>query len=192
MAAVIVLGIGIWIWQASKNRPTYPDINSPRPTLGQAEAPLKLEEFSDFQCPACKVAEPTVKDVLKTFGDKLYFSYHNFPLLEVHPFAFRAALAAECANDQGKYWEYHDKLFAVQPKFSRDELVGYARDLGLDATKFSACLDSQAKGGVVRDDMHEGDRRGVDATPTFFLNGQKVVDWTQLKAVLQAKLLGGQ
>lgn len=196
LVAVAVLAIAGWSWWSYQNRPIYVSTaTAPRPTLGGADAPLKLEVFSDFQCPACKLAEPTVQEVLKTFGDRLYFSYRHYPLLNVHPFALRAALAAECANDQGKFWPYHDKLFATQPAFSRDELVQYARDLGLtiDSTSgFAACLDSRAKNDIVRADMREGDQRGVQATPTFFLNGQPVPDWSQLKSLLQAKLMGGQ
>ncbi|MDZ4229757.1 MAG: thioredoxin domain-containing protein, partial [Candidatus Veblenbacteria bacterium] len=105
-----------------------------------------------------------------------------------------AALAAECANDQGKFWEYHDQLFDKQPNFSRDELVVYATELGLTIegeSGFAACLDSRAETDVVRADMREGDQRKVSGTPTFFLNGEAVQDWSQLKAIIQAKLIGG-
>lgn len=195
VVGVVAVAMAGWAWWSYQHRPIYDNITAARPTLGKSDAPLKLEEFSDFQCPACKKADPTVKDVLQTFGDRLYFSYHHYPLLTAHPLALRAALASECANDQGQFWPYHDQLFATQPNFSRDELVQYARDLGLtiDGTSgFAACLDSRAKNDIVRADMREGDQRSVQATPTFFLNGQAVPDWSQLKTLLQAKLMGGQ
>ncbi len=190
----VVLALGGWIWYSYATRPIYTGTAGPALTLGPSTAPLQLEEFSDFQCPACKSAEPLVEDIRQTFGDKLHLTYLNYPLLEVHPFAFQAAQAAECANDQGKFWAYHDLLFTKSPDLTHDQLVQYARDLGLkmDGTDgFSACLDSQARADAVRADMHEGDRRGVNATPTFFLNGQQVGDWSQLKSLLQAKLAGG-
>lgn len=167
---------------------------SPRPTQGPTDAPIVLEEFSDFQCPACKSAEGAVKDVLDTFGDRIYFKYRHYPLVTIHTQAFRAALAAECANDQGKFWEYHNVLFENQPNFSRDDLVSYAKQLELKIDGddgFSSCLDSRAKTDVVRADMREGDQKGVSGTPTFFLNGEQVSDWSQLKSTIQAKLIGG-
>lgn len=187
LAAALV----VWIWRASANRPHYPEVNSPRPILGKADAAISIEEFSDFQCPSCQAAQGTVKDVVQTFGDRIVFRFRHFPLLQVHTQAFRAALASECANDQGKFWEYHDKLFEVQPAFSRSELVSYARDLGLDEASFSACLDSRAKSGVVRDDMRDGEQRNVRGTPTFFVNGEAIADWTKLKQIIQGKLVGG-
>ncbi len=188
---LVAIGLGVWLWRAAVNRPTYPTINSPRPILGKVDAAVKLEEFSDFQCPACKSAQSTVKEIVDTFGDRIAFSYRHFPLLSIHPQAFRAALASECANDQGKFWEYHDKLFEMQPAFSRDELVGYARGLQLDEPSFAACLDSKAKSDLIREDMREGETRNVRGTPTFFVNDEAIDDWTQLKSVLQGKLIGG-
>lgn len=190
-AVLLAVAIGVWIWRAVANRPTYPVVNSPRPVAGKADAGIVVEEFSDFQCPACKAAQPVVKDMLQTFGDRIAFRYRHYPLLAVHPLAFRAAQAAECANDQGKFWEYHDKLFQVQPALSRGDLLSYAHDLGLNEASFTACLDSRAKADVVRDDMHEGDGRGVHATPTFFINSVAVPDWSKLKEAIQGKLIGG-
>ncbi len=179
------------VWWFKPAVPKYPEINSPRPVLGKAEANLKLEEFSDFQCPACKSAQPLLKEILATFGDRLSFQYKHYPLISIHTQAFRAALAAECANDQNQFWAYHDKLFDNQPNFSETELINYAVELNLDKENFSACLKSKAKTEVVRQDIKEGDDLGVNATPTFFLDGQPVADWTRLKELIQAKLLGG-
>ncbi len=190
---VVALVVGLVLW-GNATKPVYTGQVGERPKLGPETATVKVEEFSDFQCPACKAAQPTVDDVLKTFADRISFSYRHYPLISVHPLAFRAALAAECANDQGKFWPYHDVLFQKQPAFSRDELVGYARDLrlSLDGEQgFVACLDSRARNETVRADSREGDSRGVNSTPTFFVNGEKVSNWQDLKQVIQGKLIGG-
>lgn len=189
----VVIGVGI-IWGVvnwlKEPKPFYPIINSPRPIAGNKEAAVKIELFSDFQCPACKTSEPLVKEVLQTFSDKISLSYKHYPLVVIHTQAFRAALAAECANDQGKFWEYHDVLYDKQPEFSKEQLISYAKNLGLNEQDFSNCLLSEAKAEVVRQDMKEGDLRKVDSTPTFYINSEKVSNWTELKNLIQAKLLG--
>ncbi len=187
---VILAGVGIYVWR-TQNTSYYPVINSPRPYLGSAQAKVVIEEFSDFQCPACKAAQPLLKDIINTFGERIKFVYKHYPLVSIHTNAFRAALAAECANDQGNFWLYHDKLFSEQPALSRGNLLNYATDLKLDAGKFTACLDSKAKTEVVRQDINEGDKKGINSTPSFLLNGQPVPDWTKLKELIQAKLIGG-
>ncbi|MFZ5390794.1 MAG: DsbA family protein [Patescibacteria group bacterium] len=186
---IAVVLLAVWLFKPTIAE--YPDINSPRPVLGNKEAELVLEEFSDFQCPACKSAQPLLKDLVSTFGDRLSLSYKHYPLISIHTQAFRAALAAECANDQNQFWAYHDKLFDNQPNFSETELINYAGDLNLDKEKFSACLQSKAKTSQVRQDIKAGDDLKVNATPTFFLNGEMVADWTKLKEIIQGKLLGG-
>lgn len=187
---LVAVVAGIWWWQVA-SRPFYPEITSPRPVKGGTGASVVLEEFSDFQCPACQAAQPLVADLLTTFGERIQLAYKHYPLVTIHPQAFRAALASECANDQGKFWEFHDLLFEKQPNFSSSELKTYAESLGLSRESFAACLDSRAKTEVVRSDMSEAERRGVNATPTFFVNGERVEDWSQLKEIIQGKLIGG-
>lgn len=188
IAGVVVVIGGIGIWLSMGSTPTYENVESARPFKGSSEATVIVEEFSDFQCPACKSAEDTVKLVTNEFGDKIKFEFRHFPLTTIHPQAFRAALAAECANDQGKFWEYHDLLYMNQPNFSPSELVSYAEGLGLNKETFKACLDSRAKNDVVRADMAEASSRQVNATPTFYVNGQVVQNWTQLRDVISAAL----
>ncbi len=190
LVVIVVVLVGLWQW-SRQDAPSYPEVNSPRPFLGLADSKVVVEEFSDFQCPACKAAQPIVKDLIETLGGRIKFSYRHFPLLTIHTQAFRAALASECANDQGKFWEYHDILFEKQPAFSPEDLKAYAGQLGLKTDDFAACLDSRAKNKVVREEMKEGDKRNVNGTPTFFLNGEKVEDWSKLKELIQAKLVGG-
>ena len=189
--AVVVLGLGYLMFRQQEDLPAYTLEAGDRPIKGSAEATILVEEFSDFQCPACKSAQGVVQDVVDTFGDKIAFTYKHFPLSSIHPFAMRAALASECANDQGKFWEYHDLLFANQPNFSEGELIAYAGDLELDTASFTACLKSRARQDIVRGDMREGDRRNVNSTPSFFVNGERVTEWTQLRSIIQGKLIGG-
>ncbi len=188
IAGVIVVIGGIGIWLSMGSAPTYENVASERPFKGGAEATVVVEEFSDFQCPACKAAQDTVKQIVNEYGDRIKLEFKHFPLTTIHPQAFRAALASECANDQGKFWEYHDLLFMNQPSFSPSELVSYAEGLGLNTESFSACLDSRAKNDVVRADMDEGKSRQINATPTFFVNGQIVQNWTQLSDIISAAL----
>lgn len=144
------------------------------PALGPASAPVTLVEFSDFQCPFCQRVEPTLKRLRETYGDKLRIVWKDFPLTQIHPQAFKASEAGHCAGEQGKYWEYHDRLFANQQALQLDDLKKHAADLGLDAAKFAACLDSSRYGERVRDGVSAGSLLGVNSTPTVFVNGRRL------------------
>jgi len=141
------------------------------PSQGPTDAPIELIEFSDFQCPYCYRANPTVKQVLTTYGNKIRFVYRNYPLPS-HPNARPAAEAAQCANEQGKFWPYHDRLFADQSKLNDDDLKASAAALGMDAAKFNACFDSHKYKTLVEADMQAGNDAGVNGTPAFFINGR--------------------
>lgn len=143
------------------------------PAQGPASAPVTLVEFSDYQCPFCQRVEPTIKQLRTTYGDKLRIVWKDFPLTQIHPQAFKAGEAGHCAGDQGKYWEYHDRLFANQQALQPADLKKHAADLGLDAAAFGACLDSSKYGERVRDGVSLGDRLGVNSTPTIFVNGRR-------------------
>lgn len=135
---------------------------------------VTIVEYSDFQCPFCKRAnDDAVAKVKKNFGDAVVFEFKHFPL-SFHPNAQKAAEASECANDQGKFWEYHDKLFANQGSLDVASLKKYASELGLDSAKFTACLDSGMKAGIVAADMAEGQNKGVQGTPAFFIGDQMI------------------
>lgn len=136
---------------------------------GMSEAKVMVVEFSDFQCPACKAAEPIVTTVLAQYKDKIKFVYRHYPLPS-HEFGQIAAQAAEAAALQNKFWEYHDKLFEKSPDLSRENLIVLAKDLNLDMDKFSKDLDSETVKQKVADDQADGNRAGVNATPTFFIN----------------------
>ncbi|HKH72236.1 MAG TPA: thioredoxin domain-containing protein [Vicinamibacterales bacterium] len=148
------------------------DIDSTDPSLGRSSAPVTLIEFSDFQCPFCQRVAPTLKKIRDTYGDKVRIVWKDFPLTQIHPQAFKAGEAAHCAGDQGKYWEYHDRLFVNQQQLQPDELKKHAADLGLNATAFNACLDSSKYGERVRDGVAQGTRLGVNSTPTIYINGR--------------------
>jgi protein-disulfide isomerase len=148
------------------------EIETTDPSLGRTSAPVTLIEFSDFQCPFCQRVAPTLKKLRETYGDKVRIVWKDFPLTQIHPQAFKAGEAAHCAGDQGKYWEYHDRLFANQQSLQPDDLKKHATDLGLDAAAFNACLDTSKYGERVRNGVAQGQRLGVNSTPTIYINGR--------------------
>ena len=141
------------------------------PAQGPSNAPVEMVEFSDFQCPYCYRSFPTVKQVLTTYGTKVRFVYRNYPLPS-HPNARPAAEAAQCANEQGQFWAYHDRLFGDQSKLKDDDLKASAAALGMDAAKFNACFDSHKYKARVDADLQAGNEAGVNGTPAFFINGR--------------------
>ena len=140
---------------------------------GNATAAVEVIEFSDFQCPFCLRANPVVEQVLKTYGDKIKFVYRHYPL-QNHPNARPAAEASACAEVQGKFWEYHDRLFANPTKLSDADLKTHAAALGLDAAKFNACVDNHQQKPGVDADMAAAEAVGVTGTPAFFINGRSI------------------
>ena len=142
------------------------------PSLGSASAPVTIVEFSDFQCPFCQSVAPTLKRVRETYGDKVRIVWKDFPLTQIHPQAFKAGEAAHCAGEQGKFWEYHDRLFANQQALGPGDLKKYGADLGLDTAKFNACVDSAKYGDRVREGVEQGSKLGVNSTPTVYINGR--------------------
>lgn len=144
------------------------------PNKGGKNATVTLVEFSDFQCPYCQASEPILKQVTQEFGDKVRVVYRQFPIPSLHPFAFKAAEASLCANEQGKFWELHDAMFQDQKKLAVSDLKQTARRLGLDGKKFDNCLDTGRYTEQVQNDMKEGQRLGVNGTPAMFINGTYV------------------
>jgi protein-disulfide isomerase len=148
------------------------EIEETDPFLGSESAPVTLIEFSDFQCPFCQRVAPTLKRLRETYGDKVRVVWKDFPLTQIHPQAFKAGEAAHCAGEQGKYWEYHDRLFAKQQELQPADLKKHAADLGLEPAKFDACLDASKYGERVRNGVAQGTRLGVNSTPTIYINGR--------------------
>ena len=142
--------------------------------LGSAGAPVTIVEFSDFQCPFCQRVVPTIKKLKETYGDKVRVVWKDFPLTQIHPEAFKAAEAGNCAREQGKFWEFHDRLFANQQALQPDALKAHAAEVGLDTAKFSACLDSAKYSERVQQHVSLGSTLGVNSTPAVFINGRPV------------------
>lgn len=154
--------------------------------LGDAQAPVTVTEFADFQCPACRQAQGYSSQLLNAYPHKIRFVFRNFPL-PGHPLAQVSAQAAEAAGAQGKFWEMHDMLYDHQDEWgdlsknlSRNQAIeifkGYARQLGLDEEKFSQALESNAASAVINQDMGDGTAAGVNATPQFFVNNTMIVN----------------
>jgi protein-disulfide isomerase len=144
------------------------------PSLGPPTAPVTLVEFSDFQCPFCARVMPTLKKVKEAYGDRVRIVWKDFPLTSIHPQAFKAAEAAQCARDQGKFWELHDALFTNQQALQPDDLKKHAAAVGLDLAKFNACFDASKYGERVQQQMSAGTQLGVTSTPSIFINGRLV------------------
>jgi len=144
--------------------------HDPKRLRGNPNAPVMIVEFSDYQCPYCHQVEPTVKDLLAKYGDKVSLSYRDFPLTAIHQNAMIAAEASRCAEEQGKFWEYHDQLFAAS-SLEKNSLLEYARNLKLDDKQFESCLTSEKYKAEIDKDQLEGRNAGVNGTPGFFING---------------------
>jgi len=145
------------------------------PSLGPQTAPVTIAEFSDFQCEYCAVVEPTLTQIREVYKDEVRIIWKNLPLTSMHKNAMGAALASEAAYNQGKFWEFHDKLFANQDKLDLESLKQYAGDLGLNTSKFEIDLQSSEVKKRVDEDMSEASSLDVTGTPTFFVNGHLLV-----------------
>lgn len=176
VSILIIIGSVFAFTKAPEPIPTIPReqlITSEAQLKGNASASAYLVEFSDFQCPSCKAAHPFVNEAMNKYKDNLLFAYRHFPLTQ-HPFAEKAAIAAEAAGRQGKFWEAHDYLFTNQDKFSDEFLLSLGKALTLDETKFTADFSDIALKNKVQQDLEAALALGVNSTPTFYLNGQKL------------------
>jgi protein-disulfide isomerase len=140
---------------------------------GDLGRPLELVMFGDFQCPFCLGAQSVLRRVHDRLGDRLVFAFRHLPIPERHPLAPLAAEASEGAAAQGRFWEYHDALFAAQPKLSRETMLAVAADLGLDADRITAELDAGAHRPRVERDLASAAASGATGTPSFFVNGAR-------------------
>jgi protein-disulfide isomerase len=160
------------------------------PVRGNPKAPVTIVLFSDFQCPFCARVGPTLEEALRTYGDKVRVVWKHQPL-SFHPNALPAAEAAEAAREQGKFWQMHDRLFAAQRELSPATYDRLAKELGLDVGRFDAATRSGKFRARIQDDQALAARIGAQATPTMFVNGEKVegaVPFATLKAVIDRKL----
>jgi len=163
------------------------------PPRGEEDAPVTMIEFSDFQCPfSARHFQQVFPQIEKEYiaAGKVKYYFRNFPL-SIHQYAQKAAEAARCADEQGRFWEYHDKLFANQQAISPENLKEWAKELGLDMAKFSDCLDSGRFEQAVKGDFADGQLAGVRGTPSFFINGRMVVGakpFESFQEVIEAEL----
>jgi protein-disulfide isomerase len=190
--AVSVLLFGGLVWLLAKVPSDVPPLTTGpvsfadegMPFIGPSEAKVTVQIYGDFQCPACKAAEPALKLVMDKYQDRVAFVWKDFPLMSIHPNARAAANAAWCAKAQGKFWEYHDELYAQQNAWSGlrsldEAFAGYAKNVGmLDETVFRSCFQSRAHDDKVMAGVSEGTRNGVDRTPTYFINNERVFGMT--------------
>ena len=137
---------------------------------GDKTAPVKLVEFSDFQCPYCQRAHATLEQLVDDYQGEVAWVYKHFPLESLHPYAFQAAEASECAAEQGKFWEYADTLYANQSLITPDYLKTAAGNIGLDQKDFNDCLTSGRYQGKVEDNFSEGEAAGITGTPGIYVN----------------------
>lgn len=158
------------------------------PSFGNPNAPLKIVEFADFECPYSRDESLIVREIQARFPDKIHFVYRDFPLEDIHPHALKAAEAANCAHEQDKFWAMHDKLYQNASRLTDLDLKLYALEVGLDITKFNACFDSRKYKDEIEIDRADGIAAGVVGTPTFFINGKRIAGaiplelWEQILA----------
>ena len=164
------------------------------PVLGNPDAPVTIVEFADFQCPFCarfeKDAFVGIKEQYIKTG-KVKFVYRDFPLTAIHPMAQKSAEASECADEQGKFWEYHDIVYAGQEILSMENLKKWAGEIGLDTMRFAECLDSDKYADEVNKDAADGQAAGVQGTPASFVNGRLVsgaVPFAQFQQIIEEEL----
>lgn len=163
--------------------------------IASSSAKVNLVEFGDYQCPACGAAHPIVKRILEDYSGRINFIFRNFPLAQ-HKNALIAAEVAEAAGEQGKYWEMYNKLYENQTQWSEskkpiDIFITYGKDLGLDTDKFKKEIEGSKFADRIRNDQNDGFSLGVNSTPTFFLNQEKIVGvptYDQLKSKVDSAL----
>jgi protein-disulfide isomerase len=200
IALLVVVLVSGSVWYSNKVGATYNDgvVVTPHIT-GNENATITLTEYSDFECPACGQFQPMVTEILSKYGDNIKFEYKHYPLIQIHKYAQIAATAAEAAGQQGKFFEYADKLFLNQKEWTKSSnptvlFTKYATELGLDVDKFNKQQRSSLLNDRVKADMMEARNLGLTSTPSFFLNGTKMEiksfeDFTaQIEAAINPKV----
>lgn len=177
LIAVVLFG-GAIVYSKNANEKNNQGVTVVDHIKGNPEATVTLVEYSDFQCPACASFQPVVAELLAQYGNQIRFEYKHFPL-PIHNYAQQAAVAAEAASQQGKFFEFHDALFENQKEWSSSAtpqtfFVTYANELGLDVEKFKMQQNSSVLRDAVRADLADARELGLTGTPTFFLNGERM------------------
>lgn len=204
--AVFAMGVtaGYFLWggddrraqssEGAQNVTRYDVPVDDDPILGPKKAPITIVEFSDYECPYCKRWHSQVfNQLMEEYPGKIRFVFRDFPLSSIHPNAAPAAEAADCAHEQGKFWEFNDMLFNGQLGLSPDAYIAYAQELGLDMDKFQECVSSRRYADEVQADLNWATNLGIRSTPTFFLNGIPIVGaqpFEFFKDVVEKELAG--
>lgn len=158
---------------------------------GIKTAPLQLLEYGDYQCPSCGDSYLVVKEVVRELGNDIVFIFRNFPLTDIHPNSFNAALAAEAAGLQNKFWEMYDLLFQHQGNLNDGDLFRFANQLDLDMVRFEQDIRNRRLSSKIEEDISIGLQNGVSGTPTFFINGEKYQgDWENGELIEYLKRVG--
>lgn len=186
IGAIIVIIVFFVIYFDTKVT-DYPFQNSARPIAGNPDAEHIIIDYSDFQCPYCATAFQLLKQVEEKYYDDIRVEYMHFPLPS-HLEALQSAEASECANDQGKFWQYAEILFANQSRQSQADLINYATGLDLDVVKFRSCLDSKVNRQIISADIKSGNDLKIQGTPTIYLDGQEVSNWQNLDQLVSEKI----
>jgi protein-disulfide isomerase len=179
----------IQVFLVAPESPVFAIATNDQPSLGNADAPVTIVAFTDYQCPSCAAMHPVLEKLVKEYGNKVRLVTRDFPLSQ-HTDAFKAAEAAEAAREQGKYWEYIQVLLRNQSALSVEKLKGYATDLALDRTRFDSALDSGKFKESVQRDVEDGVKLGINGTPTIFINGRRISakGYDELKATIDTAL----
>jgi protein-disulfide isomerase len=191
MGAMVIFVLLVIVYSIKSIRKVNLADSGNRPFQGNSASKVIVSEFSDFQCPACKGAEPNIKQLLKDYEGKIKFVFYNYPLTQNHQWAMLAAEAAQCANDQGKFWPYHDFLYDRQDVWSKDSdpkklFKGYAVELALNGEAFNSCLEGGKNRSLIADDQGVGDALNIQSTPTLFINQQRIIGGNSLFELKQA------
>ena len=193
LGALLIAGVLIWPSIQRKVVKPVPRPSAEYTTMGDKNAKVKVEEFSDFQCPFCsQFAKKQEPEIVKKYVETGKIQLTFVPFSFLGPESVKAAEAAYCAADQGKFWEYHDLIFESQRgenqgAFTRNLFVQLAKDLALDSAKFEECVDNSTHAQKVADDLKYGQGKGVNGTPYFVVN-DKLVDSSQLEAAIEEAL----
>jgi protein-disulfide isomerase len=206
IAAVLLMALlaGVLMYQSSAPQTS----TAPPPTpgtetsaaQGKTSGTITLEEFGDYQCPPCGNLHPVLQTIKEEFGDRIKFVFHHFPLIQIHPHAYSASQAAVAAGFQGRFWEMHDLIYKNQSVWSsaadvQPIFLSYARQLGIDVSRFMNDVANPRTYAIISSDMQRGQSRGVNSTPTVFIDGREIpfknLTLDNLRNEIKSRLNGG-
>ncbi len=160
-------------------------IHAHNPQLGKEDASVTMIMFIDFECPFCQASFPVFKQIVDTFGDAVHIVFKHYPIESIHPHAYRAAEASMCAEEQDKFWEFHDQIFATK-KLDETSLYTHAIGVGINAATFDQCMKAGSHSSEIDTDLSDGIKIGIRGTPTYIVNGQviegsrTIEEWKQI------------